>query len=319
MPASWERVALLSELRASGGRLLARLASGRGVALFLPGPGARAVFALDHACYHHGGPLVDGDIEDVPGVGACVLCPWHKYRIALASGEGFYVGVTFGAAGPPREELKSKGLRQRTHPCRLAPVAVSAASSSSSAASSSSSAAFSGLDASADDAGADADADADALADAADAAAAASISLDADGDAAVEVLDMGLVESAASAARLGGRAALRAFREQRGAGPAAAAAALALSGAGACSPAAAPPSAAMAAAVRAQAASNLAQSDNYARKPFNAVTVSCRGEVGGDGGGFNGGAGSAGGGGGGGGAPSRALPLHSSMLPPAPR
>jgi len=56
----------------------------------------------------------------------------------------------------------------------------------------------------------------------------------------------------------------------------------------------------MAAAVRAQAASQLSQSDGYARKPFNAVGVSCRGEAGGDdGGGFNAGR-------------APAVPLHSS-------
>ncbi len=335
--AAWERVSTLSELRASGGRALARLSTGRGVALFLQPAAAAApsastaaaaprVFALDHACYHHGGPLVDGDIEDVPGVGACVLCPWHKYRIALDSGEGFYVGVNVGAGagaaggggGPPREELKSKGLRQRAHACRLAPLPGSAAVAAASA--------FAGL---AEDAEGAADADApgaDMDADAADDAAAASADAlrpafspgDGTADAAVEVLDMGSVASSREAARLGGRAALRLFREQRrGAGAAAAAAALVLSGSGAGSgaacAAAAPPSAAMLAAVRAQAAAQLAQSDGYARKPFNAVSVSCRGEAGGDdGGGFAAPAPR-------GVAPS-AVPLHSSVrdLRPSP-
>ena len=291
--AAWETVASLSDLLASPQRrALARLASGRGVAVFLreekeeeeegggggagapAGGGAAArrlrAYALDHACYHHGGPLVDGDIEDVPGVGDCVLCPWHRYRISLSSGEGFYVGVTMPApgapAGPPREELRSKGLKQRAHPCRI--VAAGAA------------AGFSGLDEEGP-AGAE--------------------------GAEVQVLDMGRLQGEAEAEALGGATALRMFREQRGlSGAAAAAQAHALSGAGAGS-VAAPPSASMAAAVRAQAVSSLQTSDGYARTPFNACTVSCRGEAGGSDGGF--GLSRAGSGGGGGGA---TLPLHSS-------
>ena len=43
-------------------------------------------FARD--CRHR--PLVHADIEDVPGYGACVICPWHHYKISLASGDTLY-------------------------------------------------------------------------------------------------------------------------------------------------------------------------------------------------------------------------------------
>ncbi|CAI9565860.1 unnamed protein product [Staurois parvus] len=69
--------------------------------------------ALDLRCYHSGGPLHLGEIEDLDGR-ACVICPWHKFKIVLESGEGLYQGVD------PRETKRtkkwfSKGVKQRTH------------------------------------------------------------------------------------------------------------------------------------------------------------------------------------------------------------
>lgn len=34
-----------------------------------------------------GGPLHLGDIEDMPGEGFCVRCPWHKWCFGLDSGK----------------------------------------------------------------------------------------------------------------------------------------------------------------------------------------------------------------------------------------
>eukprot|EP00486_Rosalina_sp_Unknown_P007373 CAMPEP_0201572042 /NCGR_PEP_ID=MMETSP0190_2-20130828/15099_1 /ASSEMBLY_ACC=CAM_ASM_000263 /TAXON_ID=37353 /ORGANISM="Rosalina sp." /LENGTH=154 /DNA_ID=CAMNT_0047997339 /DNA_START=18 /DNA_END=478 /DNA_ORIENTATION=- len=48
-------------------------------------------YALDLRCYHAGGPLSMGDIEDVEG-NLCIKCPWHRYIIKLDTGEGFYYG-----------------------------------------------------------------------------------------------------------------------------------------------------------------------------------------------------------------------------------
>jgi nitrite reductase/ring-hydroxylating ferredoxin subunit len=89
-----------------------------------------------------GGPLVNGDIEDICGSSAgssgssssssssnqaasaapsssssssgvvgkreAVVCPWHSYRIYLDSGEGVYLNTN--------REWQCKGARQRSHP-----------------------------------------------------------------------------------------------------------------------------------------------------------------------------------------------------------
>ena len=110
--ASEERVCSLSALRAAPTHVLeARLASGRGVAIWLHGD---KLFCLDAACYHHGGPLAAGDIEDVAGGGTCVLCPWHRYKILLSSGECLYSAIDASGA----VTLRSKGIKQRTHAVR---------------------------------------------------------------------------------------------------------------------------------------------------------------------------------------------------------
>lgn len=70
-------------------------------------------YAMDNACYHHGGPLLNGDIEELGGH-PCVICPWHSYRIALDTGEGLYWGLDM-TSGKPVQQLKSKGCKQRTH------------------------------------------------------------------------------------------------------------------------------------------------------------------------------------------------------------
>lgn len=69
--------------------------------------------ALDLRCYHAGGPLHLGEIEDINGR-ACIVCPWHKYKIVLETGEGLYQGVD---PQDPRRSKKwfSKGNKQKTH------------------------------------------------------------------------------------------------------------------------------------------------------------------------------------------------------------
>ncbi|KAH9599607.1 Flavoprotein pyridine nucleotide cytochrome reductase-like [Trypanosoma melophagium] len=75
-------------------------------------------FALDNACYHHGGPLLEGDIEDMGGH-PCIVCPWHQYHITLDTGEGLYWALQMSANGIPDKNapqiLRSKGRKQRTH------------------------------------------------------------------------------------------------------------------------------------------------------------------------------------------------------------
>eukprot|EP01113_Clastostelium_recurvatum_P051237 TRINITY_DN9909_c0_g1_i1.p1 TRINITY_DN9909_c0_g1~~TRINITY_DN9909_c0_g1_i1.p1 ORF type:complete len:208 (-),score=28.75 TRINITY_DN9909_c0_g1_i1:83-652(-) len=64
------------------------------------------LYAIDNRCYHSGGPLTEGDIEDYGGT-LSVRCPWHSYHIALETGEGLYLSID--------GHVKSKGVKQRTH------------------------------------------------------------------------------------------------------------------------------------------------------------------------------------------------------------
>lgn len=47
---------------------------------------AGAVHAFDSLCYHMGGPLGEGDIEDAPDGQCAVRCPSHGHRISLTTG-----------------------------------------------------------------------------------------------------------------------------------------------------------------------------------------------------------------------------------------
>ncbi|KAK6178869.1 hypothetical protein SNE40_011356 [Patella caerulea] len=70
-------------------------------------------FALDSYCYHAGGPLHIGEIEEYGGK-KCITCPWHRYKICIANGEGLYESINpFDLSKPP--EIKSKGVKQRIH------------------------------------------------------------------------------------------------------------------------------------------------------------------------------------------------------------
>eukprot|EP00475_Leptophrys_vorax_P017591 TRINITY_DN24211_c0_g1_i1.p1 TRINITY_DN24211_c0_g1~~TRINITY_DN24211_c0_g1_i1.p1 ORF type:complete len:253 (+),score=44.46 TRINITY_DN24211_c0_g1_i1:86-760(+) len=73
-------------------------------------PSESAVYALDEFCYHEGGPLSAGDIEDWNGV-ACVKCPYHSYAIALTNGERYLQDLGGG--------FKSLGIRQRAHEVKV--------------------------------------------------------------------------------------------------------------------------------------------------------------------------------------------------------
>ncbi|XP_050842784.1 Rieske domain-containing protein isoform X3 [Serinus canaria] len=69
--------------------------------------------ALDSRCYHEGGPLCRGEIEDIDGQ-ACIVCPWHKFKITLETGEGLYEGIN-PQEPSPTPKWQSKGVKQRIH------------------------------------------------------------------------------------------------------------------------------------------------------------------------------------------------------------
>ncbi|POM79483.1 Hypothetical protein PHPALM_2837 [Phytophthora palmivora] len=67
----------------------------------------------------HGGPLVNGDIEEMGGK-TTIKCPQRPPAIAVETGEGLYKGVDMamsplGKLLPSSPRLKSKGVKQRTH------------------------------------------------------------------------------------------------------------------------------------------------------------------------------------------------------------
>ncbi|XP_005098944.1 Rieske domain-containing protein [Aplysia californica] len=102
-------VGQLSEIIRVGGR---KRLTVRGRDIFIIARGSE-LFALDSFCYHAGGPLHMGDIEEMPGY-TCVVCPWHRYKITLRSGEGLYHSIDpHNLSKPP--VLCSKGVKQRTH------------------------------------------------------------------------------------------------------------------------------------------------------------------------------------------------------------
>eukprot|EP01006_Ploeotia_vitrea_P000462 TRINITY_DN103103_c0_g1_i1.p1 TRINITY_DN103103_c0_g1~~TRINITY_DN103103_c0_g1_i1.p1 ORF type:complete len:530 (+),score=44.40 TRINITY_DN103103_c0_g1_i1:213-1592(+) len=68
-------------------------------------------YAMDNACYHHGGPLLNGPITKM-GDHVCVKCPWHGYLLELETGNGIYMGLS---ADFKTQEIKSKGPKQRVH------------------------------------------------------------------------------------------------------------------------------------------------------------------------------------------------------------
>eukprot|EP00755_Sulcionema_specki_P032740 Sspe_Gene.99369::Locus_72900_Transcript_1_1_Confidence_1.000_Length_1329::g.99369::m.99369 len=69
--------------------------------------------ALDNACYHHGGPLYLGDIEEYNGQ-TCLVCPWHRSKIAISTGISLYEAFDASTCDHHATD-KSGGPRQRVH------------------------------------------------------------------------------------------------------------------------------------------------------------------------------------------------------------
>jgi len=73
------------------------------------------LYCLDSTCYHTGGPLGSGDIEEVQGE-SCIVCPWHTYQVTLEDGAKMYQALAMG----PGNKLvpagwKKKEKAQRVH------------------------------------------------------------------------------------------------------------------------------------------------------------------------------------------------------------
>ena len=75
---------------------------------------------IDSVCFHAGGPLTLGDIEELPDGKACLVCPWHFYHISISDGEKWYQTADPGDDGKLRAgKWKSVGKRQRCHEVKM--------------------------------------------------------------------------------------------------------------------------------------------------------------------------------------------------------
>lgn len=82
----WQRVGLRAELEKTPcRRLFSTSGPERDVAIIHDA--ARDVFyAMDACCPHQGGPLNEGDIEDIGG-NLKITCPWHYYQFDVKTGK----------------------------------------------------------------------------------------------------------------------------------------------------------------------------------------------------------------------------------------
>ena len=75
------------------------------------------LFCMDSVCFHAGGPLTLGDIEEVDGK-PCVSCPWHKYLITLSEGDKLYDSMVMAEGRLMPGGWKAMPRLQRTHEVR---------------------------------------------------------------------------------------------------------------------------------------------------------------------------------------------------------
>lgn len=108
----WHRIGESRELAAPGARKHAEV-RGRFVSAIRGADGA--LHCLDSVCYHAGGPLMLGEIEEVNGA-ECIRCPWHNYPIRLADGAKAYKAMDMDAHGKPVPAgWRLSEHRQRVH------------------------------------------------------------------------------------------------------------------------------------------------------------------------------------------------------------
>mmetsp|Transcript_22132 Transcript_22132/g.56082 ORF Transcript_22132/g.56082 Transcript_22132/m.56082 type:complete len:174 (+) Transcript_22132:187-708(+) len=110
--AEWALIARSYELSAPGARKHVEVRQ-RFVSLIRGRNGQ--LHCMDSVCYHAGGPLTVGDIEDVNGY-ECIRCPWHQYPVRLVDGAKLYKKMEMNDLG----KLQSVGWeasenRQRVH------------------------------------------------------------------------------------------------------------------------------------------------------------------------------------------------------------
>eukprot|EP00754_Rhynchopus_humris_P037383 Rhum_TRINITY_DN19609_c0_g1::Rhum_TRINITY_DN19609_c0_g1_i1::g.170313::m.170313 len=120
--ASFIDVCSVEELETHKSKRVNAALNGRYVTLFQYGePGKHEYFCMDTSCYHAGGSLALGDIEEVNGV-PCVKCPIHQFRISLKDGRQaqYTYDVVDDTVGPCYLHIpEDQGPRQRVHEVRV--------------------------------------------------------------------------------------------------------------------------------------------------------------------------------------------------------
>ncbi|KFO77715.1 Rieske domain-containing protein, partial [Cuculus canorus] len=91
------------------GRKTAKV-NGRGVVVFYH---EGKFHALDSRCYRKIFACMIFLWQDIDGQ-ACIVCPWHKFKITLETGEGLYEAINpLEPSSTPK--WQSKGVKQRIH------------------------------------------------------------------------------------------------------------------------------------------------------------------------------------------------------------
>lgn len=106
-----------AELLRAGARVHVMLGSPKGRYVSILRTKGR-LWAVDSVCYHAGGPLGAGDIEEVGDQGRpCVRCPWHHYLIDLETGTKWHQPLKKDASGKlvPDGWRTSDKIVQRAH------------------------------------------------------------------------------------------------------------------------------------------------------------------------------------------------------------
>lgn len=72
------------------------------------------LYCIDSVCFHMGGPLGIGDIEEFESH-ICIVCPWHRYMITIDSGKKLFQAVKFVDGKPVKEPWSLTDPKQRIH------------------------------------------------------------------------------------------------------------------------------------------------------------------------------------------------------------
>ena len=110
----WTRVCKVSDIRT---RFHCQVKD-RYITIIKSESGTDSFHCIDSICFHMGGPLGAGDVEDVAGH-SCIVCPWHYLKIDISDGKKLTRKILrFDDQGKPVDFAweKSDKVFQRVHP-----------------------------------------------------------------------------------------------------------------------------------------------------------------------------------------------------------